>query len=321
MLISANAIQAAAERLQPYLTPTPTIRSEYYSQKTGANIFLKLEIFQPTHSYKVRGALNTILALPEAQRQKGVITASQGNHGLGVIYAANLLGIGAKVYLGGRTPENRVKALEATGAEVVLYGESWDEANQYAMELAAKEGKAYIHPFNDPNVMAGQATIFLELMKQMQQIDLVVMSIGGGGMISGIISAVQAFSPTTDIYGVETIGTDSMYQSVQAGTIVELPAITSIAMSLGARRTEQPQFDLVSQYAEDVVVVSDEMAVNALTELLNEEKLLIEPAASCTLAALTHGKIQVKPDANVAVVLCGANVTLENVLEWQKNIT
>lgn len=318
MLISATDIQQAAERLQPYLTPTPTIRSDYYSQRTGANIYLKLDIFQPTHSFKVRGALNTLLALPVEQRQKGVITASQGNHGLGVIYAAQQLGIKAAVYLGKGTPEVRVKALEATGAEVVLYGDSWDEANHYAMELAAKEGKAYIHPFNDVNVMAGQGTVFMEMLAQVPQIDAVIVSIGGGGLISGVISAAEAFSPTTDVYGVETIGADSMYQSVQEGMVVELPAITSIATSLGARKTEITQLGIVYEYAMGVVTVTDEQAVASLLTLLDEEKLLVEPAASCTLAAITEGKIAVKAGSNVAVLMCGANVTLESVLGWRK---
>ncbi len=318
MLIRANDIQQAAERLRPYLAPTPTIRSDYYSRMTGANVYLKLDIFQPTHSFKVRGALNTILALPDEQRQKGVITASQGNHGLGVIYAAKQVGIKAAVYLGKGTPENRVKALEATGAEVVLHGDSWDEANQYAMQLAASEGKAYIHPFNNSNVMAGQGTVFTELLAQVPHIDAVIVSIGGGGLISGVISAVQAFSPTTEVYGVETIGTDSMYQSVEAGHIVELPAITSIAMSLGARRTEPSQFENVHEYAKAVVTVTDDAAVRSLLTLLDEEKLLVEPAASCTLAAITEGKIPVKAGSNVAVVICGANVTLDSVLGWRK---
>ncbi|MEP6986725.1 MAG: threonine/serine dehydratase [Chloroflexota bacterium] len=318
MLITANDIQAAADRIHTYLRPTPMIRSEYYSSKTSANVFLKLEIFQPTHSFKVRGALNAILLLPEEQRRKGVITASQGNHGLGVIFAAKTLGIKAAVYLGKLTAKSRIQSLEALGAEVVLYGDSWDEANHRAMEVAANEGKAYIHPFNDPNVMAGQASIFLELMTQMPSIDVVIASIGGGGLISGIISAAQHFSPSTQVIGVETIGADSMSQSRLAGQIVELPAITSIATSLGARRTEQPQFDFVTRNAADLVTVSDAMAVQAMTELLQEEKLLVEPAASCTLAALTQGKIQVKPNSNIAVVLCGANIALDNLLEWMK---
>ncbi len=318
MLISANNIQAAAERLHAYLAPTPTIRSEYYSHKTGANIFFKLEIFQPTHSFKVRGALNAILLLPEDKHQNGVITASQGNHGMGVIYAAKQLGISAAVYLGKNAAPARVESLKVMGAEVVLYGDSWDEANQRAMEVAHEEGKAYIHPFNDPNVMAGQATIFLELMSQIPNVDVVIASIGGGGLISGIISAAQHFSPSTQVIGVETVGADSMYQSYHAGHIVELPAITSIATSLGARRTEQPQFDIVTHYAADVVAVPDAMAVQSMLEVLREEKLLVEPAASCILSALMQKYIEVKPDSHVVVVLCGANVALENLLGWMK---
>lgn len=318
MLVSKDAIEAAAQRIKPYLPATPTIRSPYYSAKTSANIFLKLEIFQPTHSFKVRGALNAILLLPDAQRAKGVITASQGNHGMGVIFAAQTLGTTATVYLGRNAAKSRVEALEAMGAKVVLYGDSWDEANQRAMEVARSEGKAYIHPFNDPHVMAGQGTIFLELMTQVPQVDVVIASIGGGGLISGIISAVQHFSPQTEVIGVETIGADSMYQSWKAGHLIELPAITSIATSLGARRTEQLQLDIVQRYVREVVTVPDSQAVDAMTELLREEKLLVEPAAACVFAALTHGQIHVKPHANVAMVVCGANVTLEHLLAWTK---
>jgi threonine dehydratase len=318
MLISANEIKNAAGRIQPHLSPTPTVRSEYYSQKLGANVYLKLEIFQPTHSFKVRGALNAVLSLPEGQRKKGVITASQGNHGMGVIYAAKLSGVGATVYLGKNAAPSRVDALRELGGEVVLYGDSWDEANRRAMEVAANEGKAFIHPFNDPNVMAGQATIVVELMQQLPKIDTVIASIGGGGLISGIISATRHFSPTTKVIGVETVGADSMYQSWKAGQIVELPAITSVATSLGARRTEPTQFEIVKAYAADVVAVPDEAAVASAFEFLQEEKLMVEPAASCILAALTDGQIPVEAGSNVVAVICGANVTLDQLLGWRK---
>ena len=240
MLVSQEAILAAADRLRTYLTPTPAIGSAHYSARTGADVFLKLETVQPTHSFKVRGAFNAILALPAADRQRGVVTASQGNHGLGVAFAAKKLGIPATVYLAHGTPESRLKSLRDLGAQIILHGSSWDEANQHAIDVARDEKKAFIHPFNDPQVMAGQATILLELLAQLPTIDLVIASVGGGGMLSGLISAVQYFSPHTQVIGVETIGADCMYRSREAGAIVELPAITSIATSLGASAPKRP---------------------------------------------------------------------------------
>jgi threonine dehydratase len=316
MLIAQGAIEEAANRLRPYLVPTPAVRSSYYSARTGANVFLKLETVQPTHSFKVRGAFSALLALPAAERLRGVVTASQGNHGLGLTFAAKTLGLPVAVYLAHNTPLRRLNMLRDLGAEIVLHGDSWDAANQRAREVANNEGKAYVHPFNDAQVMAGQATILVELLTQLPSVDLVVASIGGGGLLSGLISAARHISPHTRLVGVETVGADCMYRSRAAGSIVELPAITSIATSLGAKRTELPQFEIITEHASDLVVVPDQAAVQAIIEILNQEKLLVEPAAACTLAALTAGRIPIKPGENVAVILCGANVTLDEVIEW-----
>jgi threonine dehydratase len=182
--------------------------------------------------------------------------------------------------------------------------------------VARDEKKAYIHPFDDVQVMAGQSTIFLELLTQLPSVDLLVASVGGGGMLSGLISAAQHFSPQTRVVGVETIGADCMYRSRMAGSIVELPAITSIATSLGAKRTEPTQFEIVTAYASDLAVVPDEAAVQSVFEILNEEKLLVEPAAGCTLAALTMGAFHVQDHENVAVILCGANVAWDDLIGW-----
>jgi threonine dehydratase len=315
-LITQEALHCAAERIQPYLPPSPLIRSDYYSRRVGANVFLKLEIMQPTHSFKVRGAFNAMLSLPLAQRERGVITSSQGNHGLGVAYAGATLDIPVTVFLAHTTPESRLNMLRKLGAEIVLHGNSWDEANQRAMDVAFNDKRAYIHPFNDPNVMAGQGTILLELLSQLPSLDVLVASIGGGGLLSGMLSAAQHLSPRTRVIGVETIGADCMSRSREAGAIVELPAITSVATSLGARRTEPLQFQLVTSYAEDLVVVPDEAAIREVMTTLNEEKLVIEPAAACTLAALVSGQIHVEPHESVAVILCGANVSGDQLRDW-----
>ncbi len=324
MLIAKREIDSAAQRIRTHLAPTPLIRAQHFSRELGANVFFKLEILQPTHSFKVRGAFSALTQLSEKQRKRGVVTASGGNHGLAVAYAAATLAIPATVYLPESATETKLAAIRAFGAEVVVHGSAWDEANTLAMKVADESGRAYIHPFDNRMVMAGQGTIATELLAQLPEPDLIVASIGGGGLISGILSAIQHYSPSTRVFGVETVGADSMYQSWKAGRIIELPAITSIAETLGARKTEKTQFEIVSQYITDLVTVSDNAAIRALISILQEEKLLTEPATSCSVAALLEGKIPVKPGENVVVVLCGANVAHEKVHEWEstaRNLT
>jgi threonine dehydratase len=316
MIISRAEIQEAENRISTFLAPTPLVRSSFYSNQTGAEIFLKLETLQPTHSFKVRGAFNAILAIPEAQRKRGVVTASGGNHGMGVALAAANQGVPATIYLPVHTPQIKVETIHQLGADVILFGNVWDEANREAMAIAAREGKNYIHPFDNPYVMAGQSTIVSELMRQLPTIDLIVASIGGGGLISGLLSAAKHFTPATRVVGVETIGADCMYQSRKAGRIIELPAITSVAESLGAKKTEPTQFDIVMENISDLVEVSDEAAIQALLEIIREEKILVEPAASCCLAALRSREIPFKAGEKVVVVVCGANVAMDQVMQW-----
>lgn len=317
MLISAAELQDAQKRIAEYLTPTPLIFSRHFSQITGCKVFLKLEILQPTYSFKVRGAFNAVLSLPEQAKMLGVTTASSGSHGLGVALACMTLQIPCTIYLPLCTPNLKVEAIRKLGAEVISHGEAWDDANAKAIEMSKRTGSNYIHTFDDSLVMAGQGTIVLELLDQLKTIDLVIASIGGGGLISGTISAVQQFSPNTRVAGVETLGADSMAASLKAGHIVELPAITSIADSLGARKTAERQFEIVSKYADTVAVVTDEEAIASLLEVLSEDKILVEPAAACSLAALTNGKIRVQADETIVVILCGGNISLDKVSEWQ----
>jgi threonine dehydratase len=316
VLLTKWSILDAAKRIKPWLDPTPLVRSRHFSERLGANVYLKIETLQPTHSFKVRGAFNALTQLGPEFRAHGVITASGGNHGLAVAFAARALGVPATIYLPATAPALRAAAIRRFGAKVLLHGDTWDDANVRALEVAAARSLAYIHPFDNEDVMAGQGTIVTELLDQIPKVDLIVASVGGGGLLSGIISAVKAFAPAARVAGVETIGADSMHQSWQAGRIVELVAITSIADTLGARRTQPRQFEIVTKNASEIVTVSDASAIQALIEILREEKLLTEPATSCSVAALIEGKISVRAGENVVIVLCGANVALERVAEW-----
>ncbi len=318
MLIARQAIEDAAARIRPYLPATPLVRAAHFSRQLGCNVLFKLETLQPTHSFKVRGAFNALLQLSDEQRKRGVVTASGGNHGLAIAHAARVLGIPATIYLPQSATEAKLAAIRLLDARIIIHGAAWDEANLLAMRVASETGQAYIHPFDNPAVMAGQGTIAHEIFQHTRAPDCIVTSIGGGGLISGIISATRHFSPATRVVGVETLGADSMFQSWKAGRIVTLPAITSIAETLGARKTETTQFQIVSNHVSTLVTVSDASAIHALLEILEKEKLLTEPATSCAVAALSEGKIGIKPDETVIVVLCGANVSLESVRQWSE---
>ena len=322
-LLDRTALEEAASTVARYLRPTPLIRSSYFSDLTGADVWLKLESLQPTHSFKVRGAINAVAHLDEEQRKRGVVTASGGNHGLGVALASRLLETTATVYLPVKTPELKVNALERLGAEIILHGSAWDEANALALMEAEKNDLAYIHPFNDSLVMAGQGTMIKEIAedKSSPEPDLIMASIGGGGLISGIISATKCYLPSARVSGIETLGADCMKRSIEAGELVELDRIASIADSLGARRTEERPFSIVKDYIAELAVVEDRAAVEAAFTLLAEEKLLTEPAASCCLAALIGGKISFSKGETIVVIVCGANISLEKLQSFRTDLS
>lgn len=321
-LLDRTALEEAAFTVARYLRPTPLVRSSYFSELTGADVWLKLESLQPTHSFKVRGAINAVAHLSKERRDKGVVTASGGNHGLGVALASRLLETTATVYLPAKTPELKVKALEGLGAEIILHGSAWDEANALALMEAEKNDLAYIHPFNDSLVMAGQGTMIKEIVEDTSapKPDLIIASIGGGGLISGIISAVRSYLPSIRVCGVETRGADCMKRSVEAGEIVELDRISSIADSLGARRTEERPFSIIKDNITELAVVEDKAAVEAAFTLLEEEKLLAEPAASCCLAALSNGQIAFSAGETIVVIVCGANISLEKLQSFRHEL-
>ena len=200
---------------------------------------------------------------------------------------------------------------------MTLIHDAWNETNQEALKVAEEKNIAYIHPFDNPNVMAGQATIGVEILSQLHKVDVVVTSIGGGGLIAGITSTFVHRSPTTRIYGVETVGADSMAQSFKSNQIVTLPAITSIANTLGSKSPGKRHFDIVQEHVKNIVTVTDKEAVETLWEILNYEKLLVEPAMSCSLSAMLLGKIDYQPDDNVVIIVCGGNITIQDALQWR----
>jgi len=309
-----TAIEQARERIRPYIKRTALEYSQTLSQQLGTNVFVKLELFQKTGSFKIRGAFNKLLSLSAAERHRGVVAVSGGNHAQAVAYASSVLDIDAVILMPESTPRNYVEATLGYGAKIDL--QPTIAAAFAEIKRFESEGRIFVHPFDDPLVMAGQGTVGLEILDDLPETTDIFVSIGGGGLAAGVATAVKAIKPEVRIWGVETVGADSMAQALAAGHPVELPAITSIAKTLGAPSVSPQTLALAQEQLESVTVVSDEEAVQALQFILERLKILTEPAASCTLAAASRLKNQFDQDNNVVLILCGGNLSLNDLCRY-----
>ncbi|MGO1076637.1 threonine ammonia-lyase [Inquilinus sp. CA228] len=313
--ITLETIRAARARIAPYVLRTPTLPRELLSSLLGLPVVTKLELLQHGGSFKARGAFNAMLSLGEAERAAGVVAVSGGNHALGVAYAARVLGLDATLIMPNATPENYVAGTRAEGAEVVLVADIAAAFTEAERQAAA--GRTLIHPFDDPRVISGQGTMGLELLEDAPDTTDIIASIGGGGMISGVITAVKALRPEIRIWGVETEGADAMSQALAAGKPVRLPAITSISTTLGAPSVSERTLAIVRDAVEEVLVVPDAEAVRGVQVLAEQAKVVTEPAAGCTLAAALRLKDRLPRDARLALILCGGNVSLADIERWR----
>lgn len=318
-IISINDIWRAATRIAPYIKRTPTLIDTYLSERLGTNVYLKHELLQRTGAFKVRGAFNKMLQLTFEERSRGVVAASAGNHAQAVAYAAKILGLGAVVLMPENTPENYVQKTLKYGAEVRFYptlADAFEAASSFELD-----GYVYIHPFDDRDVIAGQGTIGLEILEDVPDATDVILSIGGGGLAGGVACAVRSLKPSINVWGVETRGAHSMSAALDAGGIVELPEVTSIARTLGAARVGALNFELAKEYLSDVTVVDDSEAVAEMFCLLDKAKVLTEPATSCTLAAAERLRGKFGPDSKVVLILCGGNIALDDLFSYRKDVT
>jgi threonine dehydratase len=312
-----TAIKQARERIRPFIKRTSLEHSKTLSQYLGTNVFVKLELFQKTGSFKVRGAFNKLLSLSAEEKKRGVVAISGGNHAQAVAYASRVLDVDAVVLMPESTPKNYVEATKNYGATVDLQptiGAAFAEIKHYEAE-----GRIFIHPFDDPLVMAGQGTVGLEIMDDLPGTTDIIVSIGGGGFAGGVSTAVKAMKPTVKIRGVETIGADAMSQALKAGHPVELAAITSIAKTLGAPSVSARTLALAQEHLEEMIVVPDGEAVQSLQFILERLKILTEPAASCTLAAATRLKDQFGQHNNLVLIFCGGNLSLADLCKYVSN--
>ncbi len=303
-----NAIGAARRRLDGQVVHTPCTPSEAFGEMFGGRAWFKFENLQRTGSFKERGALNRILAIPEEERVRGVVAGSAGNHAQGVAFHAQRLGVDATIVMPERTPLVKVSSTEGYGARVLLHGGSYDEAMEEAIRVQQESGATLIHAFDDEHIIAGQGTIGLELLEQVAEADVVVVPIGGGGLIAGIAMAIKEHRSGVRVIGVETERFPSCVRAREAGQPLAVPANETIADGIAVRRIGDAPFPLIERYVDDIVTVGEEEIASAVLLLLEREKTVAEPAAAVTLAAVMGQRIPRIAGANVVMVLSGGNI-------------
>jgi threonine dehydratase len=315
-MITIDDIAAARDRIAGHVRRTPLMSATRLGDRTGVALALKCESFQKTGSFKVRGALNAVLLLDAAQRARGVITVSAGNHAQALAYAAAIGGVKATVVMPATASPLKVAASRGYGADVVLHGASSIEAFAHARKLEKERGLVFVHPFDDVAVVAGAGTVGFELVDDDRaEMDVIVISIGGGGLISGIASALRARSPKTRIVGVEPEGAAVMRKSLDAGRPVRLDKIDTIADGLSAPMAGELTFPIVRDLVDDVVLVSDDEIRLGVRDLLSSAKLVAEPAGAASLAAVTAGRVGAQRGSRVVAVISGGNVDLTRLAE------
>jgi threonine dehydratase len=310
--VDLAAIREASVILKKHLVPSPLLYNPWMSATYGCEIFLKLENMQPIGSFKIRGATNRIAHLTPKERKKGVIAASAGNHAQGVAWGAKELGVKATIVMPKGAPIVKVQNTENLGAEVILAGDTYDECFAVALKLAKKTGKVLVHAFDDPEVIAGQGTVALELLEQMHQIDAVVCSVGGGGLLSGIATVLNELSPKTKIYAAQAAGAASMAMSLRKGRPVTLDRVETFADGIAVGATRKTTFDILKKSVDRMLVADDEMIAAAILTLAEKAKVVSEGAAAVSVAVLDQLKKELK-GKRVAIIVCGGNIDV-NVL-------
>jgi threonine dehydratase len=308
--ISLADIYRARARIAPLVVRTPLLRSAPLSARAGAAVYMKLENVQQTGSFKARGAANKILGLSDSERAAGLITVSSGNHGRAVSYVAGTLGTPATVCLADNVPANKVEGIRRYGAEVVVGGKSYDEAVEFAVRMQAERGLTFVHPFDDPLVIAGQGTIGLEILEDRPDVETVVVPLSGGGLIAGIALALKSANPAIRVVGVSMERAPVMHASLQAGQIVDLPEEPTLADALvgGLGPVNEYTFALCRALLDETVLVSEEEIGRAMAFMLEAHHLVVEGGGAVGIAALLSGRLDLGKRA--AVVVTGGNVDI-----------
>jgi len=312
-MVSLQDVQAALGRIRDRIYLSPCARSETLSRLTGTDAWLKLENLQMTGAYKERGALNKLLVMAPADRERGLITASAGNHAQALAYHAGRLGAKATIVMPEATPIMKVANTRAHGARVVLHGGNYDEAYAEARRLEQVERLTFVHPFDDPEVIAGQGTIALEVLEQEPRLDAIVVPVGGGGLVSGVAVAAKTLKPSVRVIGVETELLPCMLQAAEAGRPITLEPATTIADGIAVKRAGDLTLEHVRRYVDEIVTVSEEEIASAILYLLEREKTVVEGAGAVAVAALLQRKIRGLEGKKTVSILSGGNIDVNLV--------
>lgn len=300
-------LESAAVRIAPHVRRTPLLEVKLPpGPGRPEKVALKLENLQVTGSFKARGAANKVLSLPATPKVHGLVTASGGNHGLGVAFAGGLAGLPVSIYLPANVPRAKAEQLERWGARLIWEGEVWDDANAAALAAAEGDGLTYVHPFADPAVLAGQSTVGLEILAQQPETDVVVVAIGGGGLSSGVALAIQALKPACRLLGVEPTGAPTLFESLRAGRVIELPEVRTAANTLAPRRSHETNVAILTEHMERIDLVEDDEMRDAARWLWCEAGVAAELSGAAALAAILSGRLDLSPSDRVCAIVCGA---------------
>lgn len=314
-MMTLEKFEEASEKVKEVILPTNLIYSEYFSGQTGNKVYLKPENMQYTGAYKVRGAYYKISTLTDEERKKGLITASAGNHAQGVAYAAKIYGVPATIVMPTTTPLIKVNRTKSYGAKVVLFGNVYDEACQYAMQLAKSQGMTFVHPFNDEVVATGQGTIAMEIFKELPTVDYILVPIGGGGLAAGVSTLAKLLNPNIKVIGVEPAGASCMKASLEAGEVTTLPNVSTIADGTAVKTPGDIVFPYIQKNIDDIIAVDDSELIGNFLDIMENHKMLVENSGLLTVAALKHLQVKKK---KVVSILSGGNmdiITLSSVVQ------
>ncbi len=314
-MLTKKDFDDASKKVAEVTSDTKLIYSDYFSSISGNNVYLKPENMQVTGAYKVRGAYYKISTLTDEQREKGLITASAGNHAQGVAFAAKKYGVKATIVMPTTTPLIKVNRTKAYGAEVVLYGDVYDEAYGKALELSKEKGYTMIHPFDDPAVATGQGTIAMEIFRDLPLVDIILVPIGGGGLATGVSTLAKLLNPKIKVYGVEPSGACCMKESLAAGHVVTLPSVDTIADGTAVKTPGENIFPYVQKTIDDIITIDDDELIVTFLDMVENHKMIVENSGLLSVAAASHLKEKGK---NVAAILSGGNmdiITMSSVVQ------
>ena len=313
--LTLKKFEEAAEKVKEATLPTNLVYSEYFSNQTGNKVYLKPENMQYTGAYKVRGAYYKISTMSEAARKKGLITASAGNHAQGVAFAAKKYGVKATVVMPTTTPLIKVNRTKSYGAEVVLYGDVYDEACEYALKLAEEKGLTFVHPFDDLDVATGQGSIAMEIIKELPTVDYILVPVGGGGLATGVSALAKLLNPNIKVIGVEPAGANCLQASIKAGKVTTLPTVSTIADGTAVKTPGSKLFPYLQKNLDDIITVPDEDLIVSFLDMVENHKMIVENSGLLTVAALKQIKDK---DKKIVSILSGGNmdvITMSSVVQ------